>query len=773
MATTPPVPQPVVSNAPASNTPDPSQTQTQQPSQQPQAQPSQQSTSAPTQPQQDNGLQPQTASTNATVPNVPLSQAPAPPVHPAVQNASILRETAMALAGGPRYQTTVNPVDGTVTKTQVPLSKGDISMAIISSLLSGGLAGLSQRGPGAVGRAAGAGFQQVSQQAQQADQEQQQQTQTDLKNQTSALVRQGQTAELNSRIALNTSQAERLGVQNIKDLAAQNAPIIQAYKDKGLVDDEHAPQQKYIDGMASGKNNATKETGLIDGFTLVNGKPQATFAHITDPSAKIPLTQQQWDNLADAGVQGFPKGTKIPDGYQITGSQLAIAMQKAQANRMMEQEAGSVSTALSQSKDPQYQAMAKDIPDFRQMLSDPKTGPTLQYALGKFQRYISHSNLHGMDIYQSLQQMAQPSKPDPQHQGQFIPNPDAPLANTIAGAYGNGDPQKGWQILKAFHDEVTPTPIKNVAEAQSIESDPTSTPQEKAHAAAVIALDSQKKAADAGATAKAKAKYAKPAGGAGADAGGAPQPGTQRYNDLIESAYRGNVDTEQSLRYGKPWLTRFTADIVAAHPDFNAGQFRANLKLLDSFTSGKGAQTIAAMNALSDHVSDAEANVNALQNTNAALLNKPLNQLRSMSNDPQVGPMVVRLLAVKSQLLTVLDNGHAAHDADLQQMANGLNQNQTPAQMLSTLKQIQQTAQIQADAQNGIFKAQFHKNANGYRPVQGSGDTSTARPNANAPQIKPGQRMVTIPAGASQVRDAGKNVIGYMLNGKYIPLGGR
>jgi hypothetical protein len=155
------------------------------------------------------------------------------------------------------------------------------------------------------------------------------------------------------------------------------------------------------------------------------------------------------------------------------------------------------------------QQLGADIPDFGKLLSDAQTGHTLNSALAKFQTYTAYGQ-HG-DLYQSLQAMSQPSKPNPANPKQMIPNNDTGSANTIAGAFGNGDPQKGWQILKAFHDESTPTPIKNVADAERIVNDHTSSPQAITDAKNFLATD--QKRVDSEARVKAQAQAAAKAAG--------------------------------------------------------------------------------------------------------------------------------------------------------------------------------------------------------------------------------------------------------------------
>jgi hypothetical protein len=129
-----------------------------------QAAPAAAQTPQPGQQAQPGAQQPSQDQQQPQQPGKPAQQAPsqpaAPAAHPAVQKASLLHEIATTLAGGPRFTTTVNPVDGTVTRTQVPLSNRQLGMAIALEALSGSITGLAQRGPNHAAQAAAAGYQQ-------------------------------------------------------------------------------------------------------------------------------------------------------------------------------------------------------------------------------------------------------------------------------------------------------------------------------------------------------------------------------------------------------------------------------------------------------------------------------------------------------------------------------------------------------------------------------------------------------------------------------------
>ena len=436
---------------------------------------------------------------------------------PSVQRAGKVYTIAQALAGGPRYSYAVDPTTGQTTKTAQPMSKTQVGLAIALEAIAGGFKGLAAgRGAGNLGAAGAAGVDEgvkIAQQRQQQDQVAQQQAQEQAKAKTSAFIGQAQAFEIGSRVVLNTKQSERYGVESLKDAVDANAPLLAGYQDAGAVQDGHVSQDTIQAGMKNGTYNVTSQIAIPDGFTNLNGRYEQTFSIVNTPRAKVPLTSAQAQAFGDAGLPGwriYKDGkTKIADGFEVPGTVIANANAQLQAINLMKQEVNGVVDTLAKSTDKGNQALASSIPDFGKLLSDPDNGPPLLAALSKLQKYVSHSDWHGMTFAESLKQMAAPSMPDPRNPKQFIPNADAPAAQVIAGAFGNGDPQKGWAILQKSSEEATPEPIKNVDEAQSIATDPTSSPRDVKRAQAFLATDRQQKAQQAGAEERAR-QAAKP-----------------------------------------------------------------------------------------------------------------------------------------------------------------------------------------------------------------------------------------------------------------------
>lgn len=596
-------------NTPAANTPPVAQT------------PQTGAPSAPTQtpaPQSQPATQPQPVQQPGVVSNAPANDPNAN--HPGVQRAGILHTIAETLAGGPRFTTTIDPNTGITTRTKVPLSRGDIALAIVSEALSGGLAGLAQRGPGATGRAAAAGFDQVSAQQQQANQQAEAQAQQDAQSKGKALAQSAAIHEQNARTVLTTQQAERMGIDSLKDSVDANAALLQNYKDAGAVGDENVTQDALMSGMQSGQYNGLSMTAIPDGWTVVPGKgPEQTFAIITKPSEKVTLTQDQVDEFAANHVRGFPKGMKIPQsGYPVSGYLLGNANQQLLTNRFMLSEANDVATALAKSNDPGDQALAKNIPDFGKLMDDDKTGPALQNALPKLQKYLHHDG-SGDTFYQALVTMSQPTRPNPQNPKQAIDNTsDASAAQVIAGAFGNGDPAAGWKALRAYHNAVTPEPIKSESDAESILSDSASTPREKTQAKQYLQLVQQQKAGEAGAEARAKKSSEGVGGGAGNPALIQPNPEGGVNLGYLNSLPAGQRAIVQAIGEGRQEGPntrtkegRALSEIVNnAYPGYDGTRYHTYQAMQKDFVSGKTSQGLIALNTALSHLNILYDNAN-------------------------------------------------------------------------------------------------------------------------------------------------------------------
>lgn len=275
-------------------------------------QPQPQGPSAPSQGAQG-GQQPQTQSDNSAdqvrIPSKPLATAAVPDKdysnHPAVQRAGVMNAIAETLAGGPRYKETIDANTGEMTRQRVPMSRADIGMAIAMEAISGALSGLTQKGPGATGRAAAAGFGQVEGQVQQAQQRQDAQAQADF-------TRHYQVLETNMRLYQNALTVGKMGRE-------ENEAYVGQFSDTAnkLQNDHPEVVKGVVNYSDFGKYHVTMDSAIpykvvprLDPNTgeqvKVNGVPQSDIQYlIVDPSF-------QADNLLTDEDRAAAKKYKIP-----------------------------------------------------------------------------------------------------------------------------------------------------------------------------------------------------------------------------------------------------------------------------------------------------------------------------------------------------------------------------------------------------------------------------------------------------------------------------
>lgn len=247
-----------------------------------------------------------------------LNQAP-PQVQQAVQSGGYAHSIIQALAGGPRIKTTIDPQTGTVTHTRAPLTNGQAGMAIALSVLTGAFNGLAQKGPGAEGRAAAAGFNGAVQQKQQ---------QLDQDNDEAAktYARQAALAQTNF---MQHETAQRMGYLDYdfhQKVVAQNQPSIAALDKVGAIQARGVKE-----GDLLKQYNVTKDTAVVDGTVArvdANGNQvkdkygqpvwDNTYT-VIDPSKKIALSPEMAQNLAAHHVPGYftmQDGKAVPKDFQ-------------------------------------------------------------------------------------------------------------------------------------------------------------------------------------------------------------------------------------------------------------------------------------------------------------------------------------------------------------------------------------------------------------------------------------------------------------------------
>jgi hypothetical protein len=396
-----------------------------------------------------------------------------------VQKASILRQVAEALAGGPRYQTTIDPQSGKATRTALPMSGRDIGMAIALEALSGAAAGAGAKGPNATGQAAAMGLQQGEKIA---DQRKDQQQQADNTAQQD-YARQMQTFHNNLQMLQISKQLSGADFETNEKVAAQYGDL---YKEM----QNHYAQ--YILGTGgesdASKYHATSATAVPTGRVIPVLNPQ-TGKQDTGPGGS-----QQWqleyafidpsfkgDNLLNAqdksvlqkyGQQGFVdsqgKPSKLPDNFQL-GANLALALKHR-----------AVSLEMSDNMLQDYYKQTGMDP--KALVEHMKEDPSAADAMGKFQAYLAQTDKDGRRLNYT-EAIGQLGAKDPQAAGQVLNllGGTSTVSKFDADAANKVDEDKKTAARKAMYEG----PMTEATAIAAL-SDPDASPEIKAKAQGVI-----------------------------------------------------------------------------------------------------------------------------------------------------------------------------------------------------------------------------------------------------------------------------------------------
>jgi hypothetical protein len=571
-------------------------------------------------------------------PQAPAAAAPSVQDHPAVQKASLLHTVAQTLAGGPRYTESIDVNTGKMERKQIPLSKGDIGMAIAMEAITGALSGLSQHGPGALGKAAAAGFDTVAQQQKEAQQQQDQQANADY-------TRHAQVFENNLRMMQMAQAMGTKDYEQVQQFAGQY---------KGTYDKLVEDYPQYIKGTGgeqdAAKYHSTKEAGMPTGNVIPVYDPktgkqsvgpagnklwQMEYAFI-DPSFKA-------DNMLGEDDLALAKKYHVPGLVNSNGTPIsAISTTPLGMSMVLNIKHQLVAAQLGDQALQEYHAKmgTKDAPSFADEVSKD---PTLLKAMDKFQPLLMAAK---GDIGKAIGELAAGG------QGRQ-PNPNA--AGKIMNLYGGSgmvqqydqkvllekDVQKKTAEKRAAYDGAL-----NTQTAESIMADKEATPEQKERAQTFLKTDSHREISTAVAKAGAEATARTQAeinvkkangiplfGGKGGateddaalldpklaplvqDAGNYNTPTGTNEKFLaalnqtdpglasMVKAYSNGMDVQSYYAAVKRFGAKVNAAIHAYDPSFNASMMRAYDKTMqENSAAGKMGKTNAAASTAIEHL---------------------------------------------------------------------------------------------------------------------------------------------------------------------------
>ena len=417
---------------------------------------------ATSQPSGDSTMPPVPVATASPAPNpqpsVPAGSGPAPatgapadsgsavvaptphgsPSQPEHEFGSVAHNIFQALAGGPKR--TLDPETGTWTST--PLTKGGIARGVIAGALAGMFAGM-QRGPGkypggpmeALGKGGAAGMALTQQQREQQVEDAKIKDQQQLKAAT--------IYETNSRSMLNMAQASNLKTEALKDQIGLN----QFIEEQGNTDpqffasDMVHSEDELQEGIKSGKFLPGSHLGLIVGLDRdANGNPVGMYRVIADPTAKITLTPEKYDQAARVNPQQFPlvhkDGTPLTDGEKkqtmAVGDLIGATNRGVSGYTLPNEQLKGFKSILG--TNPLASSMPESI--------DPK----YSWAWRTAQKDIAYAHMDGKNHTFLEKLNATIINPMTKQPVSAVP-PN--VRNSIFASLGNGDPVLGEQILTA------------------------------------------------------------------------------------------------------------------------------------------------------------------------------------------------------------------------------------------------------------------------------------------------------------------------------------
>lgn len=161
-------------------------------------------------------------------------------------------------------------------------------------------------------------------------------------------------------------------------------------------------------------------------------------------------------------------------------------------------------------------------------------------------------------------------------------------------------------------------------------------------------------------------------------------PGEQLF---AKNIYEGNTDLKN---IGPREKTRYAyaANLYAeatGNPPFQSFGAATKAGVAKAFTSGKQGANVNALNTALGHLDTLKNVYSTLGNTDARLMNVPLNKLRQNANDPQIMKAITALNAVKGEAANVF-KGTGATDQEIASWDKVFNENLTPAQMMGVIQ---------------------------------------------------------------------------------------
>lgn len=503
----------------------------------------------------------------STSPAVDPSLTQSPTIHHTVAKASILNSAVRALVGNP-MQTVVDANTGATTRVPAPLTTKQALLGIILESLGGAATGLAQSGPGATGRAAAAGFQQGEQQAQQRQQQAEQQASQDY-------IRRYSVLKNNLQLHALAIQNGRLDQEQNQAFVSSYAPLLKSYQDRDGIVASHlsADEAKNLNQYP-----ATDFIRIVDGAIPrldANGQP----VYVTSGGRVVPEGTPNSHLATDYTFSIGKKDVQVPmgdaSGNVFPTIQSAVQYGLRPQSWLHASPNATISgnqLAILQNEVSGLQSFQSDLKHFSavtgtnaaDLTSAVRSNPTLAKTVSTFIPILNATGAHYGTAIATL----------------YKSNPQG--ANALVGLLGGPDAIRQFDQVQAAHDARAKLLSSNLTpnEANTILSDPNSTPAEKAQAKTFLGLSAQQAAK--------LAQAKKTATGKGAAGSGNGNGSTTGDTDsaLVDQIGQGHVTAER-MSYLIARNPALIAAVSKKYPDYDSSKAEAYPSTYKDYTSTK------------------------------------------------------------------------------------------------------------------------------------------------------------------------------------------
>lgn len=172
-----------------------------------------------------------------------------------------------------------------------------------------------------------------------------------------------------------------------------------------------------------------------------------------------------------------------------------------------------------------------------------------------------------------------------------------------------------------------------------------------------------------------------------------------QQRSLAQAMYEGRVRPSDIGFRDRGKITLLANEYAGENglPPFKAYSADVNATMAKFATSGKLGQNALSLNTALGHAASAFDSYKALEATNQAWLNTPINKLKKSTNDPNVVALGINLNALQGELANVFKNSGAT-DQEISHWKNYLNEDLTPDQYVGALSKIDDLLKSRLDA---------------------------------------------------------------------------